>query len=573
MGRAGTKLARLGAAIDAEQDAMRSAGTNLIAELRAQSRARADDPEALYREVVPIARRKRLGQYFTPQPIAELMVRWIAEIRPRTTLDPAVGPGIFPRILRGVCPRTSITAVDVDPVALAAARSVIGAGVRFIEADFLTWTNEREFDAIVANPPYLRHHDMSYALDIHAEVGRRNGIALSRLTNLYALFILEICRRLRAGGRAAIIVPGEWMNANFGAPLKDWLLARGLLDTIIYWSHAATVFTDALTTVSVLLIDKGAAARPERAVRTIFVRENATIHAIEAALHGEETDDEALLVQQLPPATLRRFTKWNHALANGSLPLPPGFTPLARLATTRRGIATGANRYFHLRPSDVVRLGIREESTRFCVGRAADVARAIYAVDDYARLAAADERCLLLDIRDEPAEKELAYLRAGERDGIDRRYLCASRRSDWYRMEQRPPAPVWAGVFARRGLRFVWNAAGVANLTAFHCIYPHDEDPAFAAALTACLNSSVVQTHARQHVRVYGAGLANMEPRDLLQIPVPDLRRVSLRLRQALCHALAEIDRDARGHATAAHAGLDALVGEAAAAAAREWTR
>src|SRR5262245_9842177 len=100
MGRAGAKLARLSAAIDAEHDAVRATGTDLISALRARSLDRSTDPEALYREIVPIARRKRLGQYFTPQPVAELMVRWIAAIRPRRVLDPAVGPGIFPRLVR-----------------------------------------------------------------------------------------------------------------------------------------------------------------------------------------------------------------------------------------------------------------------------------------------------------------------------------------------------------------------------------------------------------------------------------------------------------------------------------------
>jgi len=212
---------------------------------------------------------------------------------------------------------------------------------------------------------------------------------------------------------------------------------------------------------------------------------------------------------------------------------------------------------------------VREESTRRCVGRATDVAGLIYSAADYAELAAADARCILLDIREEPTANERAYLRAGERDGIDRRYLCAARAPAWYRMERRPPSPIWAGVFVRKGLRFVWNAAGIANLTAFHCIYPLEDDPIFAAALTACLNSGVVQAQARQHQRVYGAGLAKVEPRDLLDIPVPNLQRVSPKLRRRLRDALVEIDRTERCLTDPLHADLDALVLEAAAEAAR----
>jgi adenine-specific DNA-methyltransferase len=567
MGRAGAKLARLSAAIDAERAAERATGDDLVAALHTRTPVNADDPEALYREIVPIGRRKRLGQYFTPAPVAGLMVRWIAEIQPRTVLDPAVGPGIFPRLLHRSCPDAAITAIDVDPVALGVARSALAgdARVSLVEADFLTWSDASEFDAVIANPPYLRHHDMAYAFDVFATIGRRNDIALSRLTNLYVLFILEICRRLRAGGRAAIVVPGEWMNANFGSPLKEWLLARGLLHTIIYWSHAATVFSDALTTASVLLIDKSARARAGRRVRTIYVHDGAPIEAVAAALTSDTATHDALVVQTLEPAMLLAHAKWNEALGHGVRPVPPGFTALATLATTRRGIATGANRFFHLRPSDVARLGVRAASARPCVGRAADVRGCVFSADDYEALVTADARCRLLDIEDEPTKDERTYLALGEQEGIERRYLCAARRPAWYRMERRPAAPIWAGVFARNGMRFVWNAAGVANLTAFHCIYPHDDDALFAAALTACLNGATVQDLARRHVRVYGAGLAKVEPRDLLQIPVPDLRRVSAVLRQRLRDALITLDRaDAGRRSDVARTALDELVVEAA---------
>jgi adenine-specific DNA-methyltransferase len=497
-------------------------------------------------------------------------VRWIAAISPRSVLDPAVGPGIFPRLLRRECPRAAVTAIDVDPVALGAARLALGAGadLRLVEADFLTWEGAATFDAAVANPPYLRHHDMAYGFDIHAAVGRRNGITLSRLTNLYVLFVLEICRRLHEGGRAAIVVPAEWMNANFGEPLKQWLLARGWLHTIVYWSHATLSFEDALTTASVLLIERDS-RNTGRPVRAIYVGGDAAPATLERALRegaarpqsSDDASDAGIAVRTFDGATLLALRKWNDLFGHGIRAALPGFVRLGELATTRRGIATGANRFFHLRASEAARIGVREASLRACVGRAADG-------EDHAALAAADARTVLLDIGDEPSRDERAYLACGERDGIAARYLCAARAPHWYRMERRPAAPVWAGVFARSRLRFVWNVAGVANLTAFHCIYPLDGDPDHAAALTACLNSDVVQAQARQHLRVYGAGLSKVEPRDLLEIPVPDLRKAAPATLRSLRAALGALDEGLRARAAAhARAELDAVVRDAAAEA------
>src|SRR5438067_9213744 len=52
-------------------------------------------PEESYARLVPPTHRRRLGQYFTPQPIADLLCQWAARAEPRTMLDPAAGTGIL----------------------------------------------------------------------------------------------------------------------------------------------------------------------------------------------------------------------------------------------------------------------------------------------------------------------------------------------------------------------------------------------------------------------------------------------------------------------------------------------
>ena len=160
-------------------------------------------PEESYTQAVPLEHRRRYGQFFTPEPIADLMCQWILEHRPRRILDPATGTGIF---IREILKRAScqpITAIDVDPMVLEAAKMATkgeGDNVEFLRADFLTWPSPSSFDAIIANPPYLKHHNFHYDCDIFREIGRRCKVRLSRLTNIYVLFILEICRRLNDGG-------------------------------------------------------------------------------------------------------------------------------------------------------------------------------------------------------------------------------------------------------------------------------------------------------------------------------------------------------------------------------------
>jgi hypothetical protein len=72
----------------------------------------------------------------------------------------------------------------------------------------------------------------------------------------------------------------------------------------------------------------------------------------------------------------------------------------------------------------------------------------------------------------------------------------------------------------------VRNEAAVANLTAFHAIYPHVEDDAYWLLLAALLNTSVVATKLRQQLRVYGSGLQKLEPLDVAALEVPDPERI-----------------------------------------------
>jgi adenine-specific DNA-methyltransferase len=562
MGKPGSKSARLSQSVLLAENDLENLADRFAKEMNSGL-----EPEHAYCVSVPLEHRKRFGQFFTPLPVASLMADWILEIRPSRVLDPATGPGIFPRLLLDKSPGTVVTCIDLDEAACKAAKFALKGHpeITVLQDDFLTWSDESLFDAVIANPPYLRHHDLMYPYDIFALVGRKNHTRLSRLSNVYVLFILEICRRLSAGGRAAIIVPGEWVNANFGDTLKLWLISRGLLHTLIYFSHASSQFEDALTTASVLLLERPNVGTGRNVIRTIFVHEGCALETVPHILKGRPPADPNVVVQHLSPEQLLREKKWDHLLSHGDTETLPGFVPMADLAETRRGIATGSNSFFHLTPSMVKALRIRPENLIPCIGRAADVPGAIFREDDFERLRASDSRTYLFDLRTEPNEWETEYIRKGESEGLHERYLCAARNGNWYDMEARPPSAIWAAVFGREGLRFIFNSGGVSNLTTFHCVYPKNQSTAFAAALTACLNSRLVQGRARRQHRVYGGGLLKVEPRDLLDIEVPDLRRVGIQTQKGLSALLDDLDTAIRTdiRIEAVHDSLDAKVREA----------
>ena len=255
VGRPGRKQDRLEGRIGAVNDA---GSLSLFAVLASIDRG--VTPEASYAAAVPSGHRQRYAQFFTPPKIARLMAEWALAGDAQTLLDPAVGMGVLVRAALARKPDLRVAAIEKDPVIL---RAFLGTRpdlnrVEVILDDFLTMDLRSTFDAVLMNPPYLRHHDLSYGFDIFAEFSHKYSVEVSRLSNSYLLFTLKAATLLKLGGRAAIIIPAEWMNANFGSAMKSFLIGRGLLKEMIYFSNCSEIFDDALTTACVLLLEKSA---------------------------------------------------------------------------------------------------------------------------------------------------------------------------------------------------------------------------------------------------------------------------------------------------------------------------
>lgn len=180
VGRPGRKQDRLEGATGVVNDA---ASLDLAAVLAGIGRGMA--PEASYAAAVPSRHRQRYAQFFTPPKIARLMAEWALAGGAQTLLDPAVGMGALVRAALAHKPDLRVAAIEKDPVIL---RAFLGTGpnlgkMEVTLSDFLTLDFVSTFDAVLMNPPYLRHHDLSYDFDVFTEFSHTYGVELSKLSN------------------------------------------------------------------------------------------------------------------------------------------------------------------------------------------------------------------------------------------------------------------------------------------------------------------------------------------------------------------------------------------------------
>lgn len=98
------------------------------------------------------------------------------------------------------------------------------------------------FDCVLGNPPYVRAEwftdlkpYLMEAFDVY------HGSA-----DLYAYFVERGARLLAPGGKLAYIVSNKWMRAGYGEPLRAFLAAHTVAETVLDFGHAP-VFEDADT--------------------------------------------------------------------------------------------------------------------------------------------------------------------------------------------------------------------------------------------------------------------------------------------------------------------------------------
>lgn len=175
--------------------------------------------------------RRRLGAFYTPQPIVRNMVAWALARRPERVVDPGCGSGRFAAEAIRRDPALEIVAVDVDPLATLACRATLAtlraerSAVLHCDYTGMSFARSSGSTAFVGNPPYVRHHRLSPQQKAEGKrVAAGFGIQLSGLAGLHVHFLLATLRYARPGDVGCFITSSEWLDVAYGAALRNALV-------------------------------------------------------------------------------------------------------------------------------------------------------------------------------------------------------------------------------------------------------------------------------------------------------------------------------------------------------------
>jgi adenine-specific DNA-methyltransferase len=478
---------------------------------------------------------KQMGQVATPEPVAAVMAKWVMSPKPRTVLDPAAGLGGLLTACRQFDGRVQLVGVERDVETLQRAKTTAPRGAKLILADYLK-SHVGLFDGIIANPPYVKAHRLDYTEKDWRYFEERLGTPLDRLTNLYALFLLKIWEDLASGGRAAVILPAEFLNANFGHEIKERLLRAIRPAGIAIFAPSLNVFADALTTSAIVLLEKGPALKAPVWARLAESVEEAEAF-VEGVLAGRISAAGNGLIDL---AGLNPKDKWLNLLLNGATErVPVRFAKrVGDYFNCRRGIATGANDFFCLSRAEMREHHLTETHVEPCITRATDADGLVFTSEKWEALVTRDRRCFLLNPSGN-GQNLTRYLELGEQQGIPKRHL-PSHRPVWYMPENRAVADIWAAVFSRESVKFILNSSGAKNLTCFHGLYAKAGCENLPPLMTLFLNSSDGRRAFSQVNRFYGDGLNKLEPKDVEDMPCPLMPKLSQAEADELTRKLAD---------------------------------
>jgi len=362
----------------------------------------------IYEGLIPKEERHRLGQYYTPPAICDLITRMCIDFPDALVLDPGCGSGGFLvksyyRILELLGRKISEEKIHqkilnqlwgIDINQFAAHLSVINLTMRNINVrsdvvnilptDFFKVFHEQKtlkpykgltldeskgiyslplnFDAVVCNPPYTRQEqigDKDYKEYLRKVALSFNGkqIDMSARAGIYALFFTHSTHFLKEKGMMGYIVSNSWLDVEFGKDLQKFFLNNFKIHSIIEFDRRAfeeAAINTIIITLQKLTGDKNKKERDTNFVKFVRIKKPLKTEEIKNLIEraDESYEDETAHVILKKQEELYQEEKWTKYLRSPPIFFEiiknPKICKLKDVTKVIRAITTNANPFFIL---------------------------------------------------------------------------------------------------------------------------------------------------------------------------------------------------------------------------------
>ena len=486
---------------------------------------------------------KLRGAYYTPQKLANAMVRLFASENIDTVLEPSCGDGVFLDSLKETGFLDKVSRVEAVEIEAPEAQKVSGRykdnpKVKVINQDFFEFYKEtlgtKTYDLILGNPPYIRYQYLKESQrECQAQILTSHGMKSNKLINAWVAFMVASVQMLSKRGKIAFVIPAEILQVAYAEDLRLYLANHLAKITLITFEQL--VFPDIEQEVVVFVGEKGDA---EKGIRIIEMNDLSGFDALDLDSNGFQP------VQHVKEKWTKYFINGDEMKLIQQLRSDNRFAKFSEYGLINVGITTGNNSYFSI-TEEVTNHYHLGEATLPLIGRSSHAHGIYFTEADWNLNKTAGKPARLVCFPDIPYEDYPQgykdYIMAGEANDEHVGYKC-SIRDRWYIVTS-----VWIpdAFFLRRNNlypKFVLNRCGAVSTDTMHRMKFNDGvNP--ENVLLAYYNS-VSFAFTEICGRSYGGGVLEILPGEMGNILLPKIDNIDPHIRTTLLERIDHIVRN-----------------------------
>ncbi|CAB3774732.1 N-6 DNA methylase [Paraburkholderia humisilvae] len=452
--------------------------------------------------------RKESGAYYTPDAVTESLLNWALRSENDRLLDPSCGDGRFIAGHRN--------SVGIEQDLAASALAIARAPWALVhEGDFFAWASNtpERFECAAGNPPFIRYQTFKgdvrdRAMRLCASVGAKfNGLSSS-----WAPFLVATASLLGPSGRMAFVVPAEIGHAPYSAPLIEYLTSHFAVVHIV--AVKDKLFPD-LSEDCWLLYAEGFGKKTEEirfsdldAFRRMTVppRSFARISTAEWRTWGRRL--RPFLMHREARSLYREVVDHKETQRFGEL------------ASIGIGYVSGANDFFHLRPSDASRLRIPTQLLHPTVRNGRALPKRRLTTSTVGKWHQNDEQVLLLRMpKSGRVPASVSRYLDSEAGLIARQAYKCQVREPWYSVPDVQIPDFFLSYMSGLEANLVRNDAGCTCTNSVHSV--RLREGVNASGLLDTWESPFVKLSTELEGHPLGGGMLKLEPREATQVVLP----------------------------------------------------
>ena len=476
-----------------------------------------------------LKKKKEIGAFYTPSDVAKILSDWAIRSQEDSILEPSFGGCGFleasrDRLISLGCANVSnqIYGCDIDRFAfdqLNIKFGLVNVAGRFILGDFLQVEPQsfsvEKFDAILGNPPYISHHnmDVSQKENAHAMLSRAD-LNLSAKASLWAYFLIHGIRFIKDGGRMAWVLPGSFLNANYGKDVHEILIKNFDKVTAIVLNERIFLLEGAEER-SVIVICENRGAKPANDLAIHYADSVAALEELfsSSMLSHEENKFSGRVAYDLLPNDSKR--------ALDSIFMHSAIYNFGDVADVKIGIVTGDNKFFILNKHKFKENRLTKATFKPIVTKFRMIAGLALTQDDIDLEVNSGMKCILVDTTNIRSNSSalIEYLETYPSDKFKANKTFAKRKI-WHKADDGNTPCAFMSYMQHNGPKIALNTARSTSTNSVHRVYFRNISKQIQKMAAISFVSTLTQISAEIEGRSYGSGVLKQEPSEAKRIKI-----------------------------------------------------